>query len=372
MVEDDGVEPILVALAELAHGYGFVDQPVKWPLIRHGPLGRRLPYRFDAPGSRPPEVEGLRIALEAIVQDLEESGILLGFRNRTLASKLARAALGLSGTDLSTTKASPEPRLNLTQRQHALAQELGVAPGTVAQRQGAALRLVAEALVRNADHPSALDARLLPGNHGSATPPPDNAQPVTLLRLVSTYALHGRTVKYAITERLIRAEVDGLDHYDVRARTPTGAPESDVLIRPLLNCRAEPDSMRRIRDETGVRYVLSVKAPHALKKGETWYMATQVVHQEGANDLPLVGVTVTSHGITGGALTLRIQYQVGSLPDAVWWYADCLDDERWVRPPAGAKERLEGQITQCGFLEWTYPEFCKPRSKYGIAWEWPA
>ena len=117
--------------------------------------------------------------------------------------------------------------------------------------------------------------------------------------------------------------------------------------------------------------MLSVKAPHSLAKGESWYMATQVVHQDGANDLPLVGVTVTSHGIARAALTLRIQYEVGSLPDAVWWYADCLDDERWVKPPEGARERLDGKITECGFLEWTYPEMCKPRSKYGIAWEWP-
>lgn len=198
-------------------------------------------------------------------------------------------------------------------------------------------------------------------------PPPQDAQPVFVDRLTATYSMKGRTVSYAITERLVTAKADHVDHYIVRAYSPL-AGEHKVEVQALLNCQAGPG--QKFASRGGETHEVPMYAPAPIHSGQQWFFASRVIHQEGANEEPVVEIQVTSHGIAPNGLTMRVQFEKGCYPLAAWWFANVPDDRQLVKPPDGHRRRLE--CSEFGFLEHRFTELCRPLSKYGLGWEWPS
>jgi len=72
---------------------------------------------------------------------------------------------------------------------------------------------------------------------------------------------------------------------------------------------------------------------------------------------------------TISGLTIRIRFDEDFLPEAVWWYAEQTENERYLQPPAGDRHLLPllGSAVQHTFTE----HVCQPREHYGLAFSWP-
>lgn len=204
-----------------------------------------------------------------------------------------------------------------------------------------------------------------PDEQSDEPPPPQDAQPVFVDRLVATYLMRGRAVRQAITERLVTAREDGVDHYVVRAYSPL-AGKHNVLVEALLNCRGgEVESFAR---RGGATHEVPMYAPHALRRGEQWFFASRVGHQQGADEEPIVEIQVTSHGIAPNGLTMRVQFEDGFHPSSAWWFANVPENRQLVKPADGHRRRID--CSPFGYLEHTFTELCRPLCKYGLGWEW--
>jgi hypothetical protein len=92
-----------------------------------------------------------------------------------------------------------------------------------------------------------------------------------------------------------------------------------------------------------------------------------------------IDVDIDHHGIARGelmlggkfpvgGLTIRVRFQEGHLPDAVWWYAEMNERERLDRPPVGDGRLL----TISGHdVQHTFEQHCQPRESYGLSFAWP-
>lgn len=200
----------------------------------------------------------------------------------------------------------------------------------------------------------------------TAEPPPAGAQLIAVKSLTATYVMTGRAVSYAISERTVVALEDGVDRYVVRARAP--GPGTDEHHRPTiaarLNCRAGP--MRILPGGTrGDTHEVAMLFPAPLAKGNELFFASAVTDQVDIE--PLVEVGVTSRGIEAGHLKLRIQFD-DELPEALWWYSECLEDYRLVRPSAESDRFVP--ISVLGYAEHTFKQAGRYGHRYGLAWAW--
>jgi hypothetical protein len=198
-------------------------------------------------------------------------------------------------------------------------------------------------------------------------PPPPDAQPVFVDRLVATYVMSGRAVRHASTERLLTAREDGVDHYIVRAYSPSAGAHK-VKVEAVLNCRAGDPEVFLHRGGGGETREIPMYAPDPLDSGQQWFFASRVNHPEGGDEDPIVEIQVTSHGIAANGLSMRVQFEKGYYPTAAWWFANVPENRQLVKPPDGHRRRLE--CTRFGFLQHTFTEVCRPLCKYGLAWEW--
>lgn len=197
-------------------------------------------------------------------------------------------------------------------------------------------------------------------------PPPHDAQPIVMNRLTATYVMRGRAVHRATTERLVTAQADGVDRYVVRAYSPRPG-KHDVQIEALLNCKPGPRATFAGRG-SGETHEVAMYCPKPLKRGEQWFFASQVSHQQGAGEDPVVEIQVTSHGIAAGGLTLRVQFDEGFFPTAVWWFADVPEHRQLAKPPSSDPHRL--RCSPFGYVEHTFGAACRPLGRYGLGWEW--
>jgi len=193
---------------------------------------------------------------------------------------------------------------------------------------------------------------------------PADAQPFFIECLVATYNLTGRMVESAVTERVVRAEGAKVDCYIVRATTPFGRRDK-VRVRALLNCREGPAKVT-LDGRSGEIHEIPIFFPNVLAEGESCFFSTEVTGQ--FNDDPIVEVQVTSVGIAAGGLTLRVQFDKGYHPADVWWFADVPDANRLIKPVPGSDNLL--RCSSFGYVSHTFDDPCKPKAKYGIAWDW--
>ena len=123
--------------------------------------------------------------------------------------------------------------------------------------------------------------------------------------------------------------------------------------------------------------------PQPLRYGEKAYFASEAVYEQGAT-IPVgpfvVDVEIDHHGIARGrllygqklpirGLTIRIKFDDGHPPEAVWWYAETTQN-------GGTPSRRLTTGTCCASSatpsQHTFTEHvCQPREHYGLGCSWP-
>jgi hypothetical protein len=216
-------------------------------------------------------------------------------------------------------------------------------------------------------------------------PPSPGAQPIFVDLFVTTVFMKKRAVHRRITERIVTAQEDGVKYYVARGfRATRDLPERTYTqVRALWGCRdefvpaADPDQPA----------VSHLWFPRPLTAGQQAHFASEFLfdpeadpEQGSPSDRRWIDVDIDHHGIAPGALlygdqfpirglTIRIVFDQAYLPEAVWWYAEVSERERYDRPPAGDVRliKINGNSAQKTFTE----QPCQPREHYGISFMWP-
>lgn len=208
-------------------------------------------------------------------------------------------------------------------------------------------------------------------------PPSAGAQPVFVNLFVTTVFMRQRAVYRRITERLITARERDVEFYTARGFAGKPPDLTYVPVRALWGCTAEfVEPVVR-----GGPAVTRLRFPVPLGKGQSAHFASEVVDENITEQRHWIDVDVDHHGIAPGqvayggrvpvsGLTIRVRFDEGHLPEAVWWYAELNERERYDRPPDGDLRLLTitGQDVQHTFIDGP----CQPREHYGLAFSWPA
>lgn len=208
--------------------------------------------------------------------------------------------------------------------------------------------------------------------------PSEGAQPIFVDLFVTTVFMKGKAVSRRITERLITAQVDGVQYYTARgfAALRTAKRRSYVPVRALWGCRAEFIEASR----PGLPAVSRLWFPIPLQRGQKAHFASEALFDEyPAEDRHWIDVDIDHHGIAKGqllygdrlpvrGLTIRVRFDETCLPEAVWWYAELNERERYDRPLPDDRRLLTliGNDVQHTFTE----RVCQPRESYGLGFSW--
>ena len=226
-----------------------------------------------------------------------------------------------------------------------------------------------------------LDDRLS-REHAILRPPSDLAQKVFAELVVVTVHMRGRAVHRRVTERLVtcRDPHGDLAYFEaIGYRAEDGVGRTYMPVRSVWGCQEEIVEPER----SGHAPVTRLWFPEPLRYGEQAYFASEAVYgqrNDPVEDNTWVDVEVDHHGIARGrllyaqklpirGLTIRIKFDAEFLPEAVWWYAEMTENERYAQPPTGDRHLLplHGSAVQYTFTE----HVCQPREHYGIAYSWP-
>ncbi|MFB9684154.1 hypothetical protein [Amycolatopsis plumensis] len=190
--------------------------------------------------------------------------------------------------------------------------------------------------------------------------PSEGAQPVFVERMIVTVVMHRRTALRRITERDVVARRDGVDGYVVHALTGWTGNVADIPVKALWNCRLIATS--------GDPGSAKLRFRRKLRVNEAYSFVSEATDGRLDEERRWISVQVDHHGVARGGLTIRVNFQEESLPEACWWYAEQLEVERLHRPPSGSPRLLE---VGDGFVQHTFEGCCHPREEYGIAFSWP-
>lgn len=204
--------------------------------------------------------------------------------------------------------------------------------------------------------------------------PSSGAQPVFADLFVTTVYMKGRSVRRRVTDRLVTAQEDGVEFYTARALPEMNEAATAVPVLALWGCRAE-----RLPSSPGEPILTRLWFPTPLRRGQRHYFSSEAFAGEGVAERRAINVEVDHHGIAPGrrsydlmpisGLTIRVSFDIDHLPDAVWWYADVTERERYERPDPGDDRLLA--LTRDGFAEHTFTEPCQPLANYGVSFSWP-
>lgn len=207
-------------------------------------------------------------------------------------------------------------------------------------------------------------------------PPSRGAQPLFVNLFVTTVFMRERAVVRRITERLVTARADGVGYYTARGFSGKTPHLTYEPVQALWGCHAEQVQPAR----PGRPAVTRLWFPTALKAGEQAHFASEVIDENITAEREWIDVDVDHHGIARGrliyggqlpvsGLTIRVRFEEGHLPTAVWWYAEQNERERYDPPPLGDRHFLTitGRDLQHTFTE----QVCQPRESYGLAFTWP-
>lgn len=202
------------------------------------------------------------------------------------------------------------------------------------------------------------------------------AQPVFAELFVTTVFMKRRSVRRRITERLVTAQEDCVRYYTAWALPEALDASTSVPVNALWGCRAE-----RMSSLPGEPILTRLWFPEPLRRGQRHFFASEALvgNIVKGTERRAINVEVDHHGIAPGrrvhdavpvgGLTIRVRFDLDDLPDAVWWYADVAERERYQRPVTGDVRWLE--VTSQGEVEHTFTEPCQPRASYGLAFAWP-
>lgn len=207
--------------------------------------------------------------------------------------------------------------------------------------------------------------------------PSAGAQPVFVNLFTTTVFMKRRAVYRRITERLVTARRDGVAYYTARGFAGKPPRLTYVPVQALWGCTAEfiePAHPRRPA-------VTRLRFPTPLREGERAHFASEIIDENIHEERQWIDVDVDHHGIARGevaygglvpisGLTIRVRFDQGHIPEAVWWYAELNENERYDRPSVDDPRMLKinGQDLQYTFTDGP----CQPRESYGLAFGWPA
>jgi hypothetical protein len=206
--------------------------------------------------------------------------------------------------------------------------------------------------------------------------PSRGAQPIFVNLFVTTVFMKRRAVYRRITERLITAQADGVEYYTARGFAGKPPRLEYAPVRALWGCTAEFIEPSQL----GRPAVTRLWFPTSLRAGQQAHFASEVVDENITEERHWIDVDVDHHGIAQGCLlhsgvlpvsglTIRVRFDEVDLPEAVWWYAELNESERYDRPPLGDRHLLTvvGNNVSYTFTE----QVCQPRESYGLAFSWP-
>jgi hypothetical protein len=215
--------------------------------------------------------------------------------------------------------------------------------------------------------------------------PSPGAQQLSVDLFITTVFMKGRAVHRRITERLVTARGADVPYYTARGfAVGKKYPRTYVPIRGLWGCReefVEPEPERHPRRPPVTRLWF----PEPLKRGQQAYFASEAVFEidddGGDNDRDWIDVDIDHYGIPSGkllygnrmpvrGLTIRVRFDEACLPEAVWWYAEANDEERYIQPPPGDERLLPvfGNAVTHTFTD----RVGQPREHYGLSFSWPS
>ncbi|GAA1854272.1 hypothetical protein GCM10009687_21420 [Asanoa iriomotensis] len=206
--------------------------------------------------------------------------------------------------------------------------------------------------------------------------PSSGAQPIFINLFITTVFMKRRAVYRRITERLITARTDDVAYYTARGFAGKPPRLTYVPVKALWGCDAEFVESSR----PGRPAVTRLWFPKPLRAGEQAHFASEIVDENITEERQWIDVDVDHHGIAKGALvhggrlpisglTIRVRFDDNDLPEAVWWYAELNESERYDRPPPGHRRLLSlaGNDVSHTFTD----RYGQPRESYGIAFSWP-
>jgi hypothetical protein len=203
--------------------------------------------------------------------------------------------------------------------------------------------------------------------------PSKGSQPSYLDLFVTSVFMRGRSVHRRITERLVTAQENNVDAYLATSIAGSDGDVTNVPVRALWGCRAEPPGSSRGGDSGLTALVF----PRVLQRDEKHYFASEAVAEGLGHERLWVNVEVDHHGIAAGTvlhgclpvngLTIRIRFDEDELPEACWWYAEQTERERRIRPPDGDPRLL---TVVANTVAHTFTEKCYPREQYGVSIQW--
>ncbi len=203
--------------------------------------------------------------------------------------------------------------------------------------------------------------------------PSPGAQPVFAELFVTTVFMKGRFVHRRITERLITAREDDVRFYTARALPELDDASVSVPVRALWGCEA-----RRVPSTRGEPILTRLYFPAPLNRGQRHFFSSEAFVQDVKTERRAIDVEVDHHGIAPGrrlhdslpvsGLTIRIIFDKAELPEALWWYADVAEREKYTRPAAGDDRWIT--VSPHGHAEHTFTEACQPLAHYGVSIAW--
>ena len=117
--------------------------------------------------------------------------------------------------------------------------------------------------------------------------------------------------------------------------------------------------------------------PRPLRLGERHFFSSEALAGDVGTDRRAINVEVDHYGIAPGnrlhdslpisGLTIRVIFD--ELPDAVWYYANVTERERYSRPPETDAERWL-TVSPHGHAEHTFSQGCQPLANYGVSIAW--
>jgi hypothetical protein len=145
-----------------------------------------------------------------------------------------------------------------------------------------------------------------------------------------------------------------------------------VPVRALWGCRAE-----RIPSRPGDPILTRLWFPRPLQRGEQHFFSSEAVGSNVTTERRAINVEIDHHGIAPGirsgttptnGLTIRIKFDEREIPEAVWFYADVAERERYDRPEPGDDRWIT--VSPLGEAEHTFTEACQPLANYGLSISW--
>lgn len=334
-----GVDTLVEELRTLAAGQGFTSIKA----LRQENLVA-LGYRVAAPDSgQDSMVEGLRVALRAVIEVLRQNGTKLGSPKRYFPAHLvAEAALGIG-------RFTNDSQMD---RRNDAAVTIEAAGTTFAKYEEQALREVAVLLVSHQDDPRALNSRL----DGTISEVLERGEAAaTKVRVDRTIFFDdaGRIVNFERLE-VVRSNIEKLRSVAFWTEYYSDSSAGIIGATRVLNA-----ALGRQQDSAGGHFTEIILEP-PLNRGEERMFVVNLDISSKVQCVPRIRCIATNATL---AARMTLQFDPRFTPQEVWWWTQIGGEFQ------GSPERTLS-VSPVGYVSFLFTGIPEGRN-YGLAWEWP-